>query len=64
MHLGMAECSVPFLGCCDCDLVIRKMVSEAYLLYYFIWNPKFGVWVHLGMEECRIPFLGHCDLDL
>ena len=30
----MAECRVPFLGHCDLDLVLRIIVSGAYLLYY------------------------------
>ena len=33
MHLGMTKCHVPFLGHCDLDLVLRIIVSGAYLLY-------------------------------
>ena len=45
IHLGMAECRVPFSCHCDLelnsDLVFRIIVSGAYLLYYL-------------REECQI----------
>ena len=44
------------------DLILRIIVSRAYLLYS-LRNSKFGVWMHLGIAECHVPFLGHCDLD-
>ena len=31
MQLGMAECCVAFSGHCDLDLVLRNIVSGAYL---------------------------------
>ena len=36
MHLGMAECNVPFSGHCDLDLKLSFyiIVSGAYVLYY------------------------------
>ena len=34
MHLGMGKCHLPFSGHCDLDLVLMKIVSGAYLLYY------------------------------
>ena len=46
------------------DLVLRIIVSRAYLLYSLSEEFQFGVWMHLGIEECHVPFLGHCDLDL
>ena len=62
------------------DLVLRIIVSRAYLLYSLSeefqkwcvdasWDSGvsctiFGVWIHLGITECRIPFSGHLDLDL
>ena len=41
MHLGMAECPIPFSGHCDLDHR----------------NFKFGVWMHLEMRKClvRVP---------
>ena len=74
MHLGMAECRVPFSGHCDLDLglsfiVITMSVRPASCPVHISYiirgrNFKFDVWMHLGMAECRVPFLGHCDLDL
>ena len=68
MHLGIAECHVPFWVTVTLtltsDLVFRIIMSGAYLLYYRGRNLKFGVWMHLGMTKCRIPLLGHCDLEL
>ena len=38
IHLGITECRIPFSGHCDldldADLVFRRIVSLAYLLYY------------------------------
>ena len=34
MHLGMAECQMPFFWC-HSDLILKVIVSRAYLLYYF-----------------------------
>ena len=34
MHLGMADCPVPFSGHCDRDLISRIILSGAYLIYY------------------------------
>ena len=36
MHLGIAQCHLPFSGYCDLnlDLVFRIIMSKAYLLYY------------------------------
>ena len=63
VHLGMAECHIPFSG--HCDLVLRSIFSLEYISYIICdRNPKFGVWKHLGMVECRVPFMGYCDLDL
>ena len=36
MHLGMAECHIPFSGHCDLDLVFRIIVSGAYLILFEI----------------------------
>ena len=46
------------------DLVLRIIVSRAYLLYSLSEEFQIGVWMHLGIAECHVPFLGHCDLDL
>ena len=46
------------------DLVLRIIVSRAYLLYSMSEEFKFDVRMHLGIAECHVPFLGHCDLDL
>ena len=46
------------------DLVLRIIVTSAYLFLFFEVGFLFGVLMHLGIAECRIPFLGHCDLDL
>ena len=54
MHLWMTECHVPFSGHCDLDLVLRIIMSGAYLLFFLERNPIFDVWVHLGMVECRV----------
>ena len=60
MHLGMAECLIPFSVYCDLDQVLRTILLRAYLLYIFLRrNPKNGVWMHLGIAECCITALGH-----
>ena len=77
MHLGMAECCIPFSGHWDLDLWlsfysnhnVRPSVRPASCpvhISYILWdrNSKFDVWMHHGMAECRILFSGHCDLDL
>ena len=46
------------------DLVLRIIVSGAYLLYSLSEEFQIYVWIHLGIAECHVPFLGHCDLDL
>ena len=43
---------------------LRKILSEAYLLYYSAMNPKLDVWSHLRMTEYHVQFLEHCELDL
>ena len=60
----MSECHIPFSGHCDLDLILRVIVSGAYLLYSLSRNSKFGVLMHLWMAKCLILFSGHCDLDL
>ena len=65
VHLGMARCGVPFLVIVTLtfDLVSRIIMSEAYLLYFFLgMNPYFGVWMRHGMVKWCIPFWGHIDL--
>ena len=44
MHLGMVECHIPFSGHYDLasDLVFRKIMSGAYLLYF--WNGNLKSW--------------------
>ena len=46
------------------DLVLRIIVSRAYLLYSL--SEEFQIWsVDASWDrECHVPFLGHCDLDL
>ena len=34
IHLGIAECHVPFSGHLTADLVFRKIVSKAYLILF------------------------------
>ena len=64
MHLGMAECRIPYSGHCDLDLVFRIIMSGAYVLYFF--EVEIPIWCAdaSGMEECGVPFSGHCDRDL
>ena len=74
MHLGMAECRVPFWGHCDLNLWLSLYSNKMSVrpascpehISYILWgrHSKFGVWMHLGMAECHVSFLGHCDLDL
>ena len=44
------------------DLVFRKIVSVAFLIFIKGKNPKFGVWMQLLMTVYHVPFLGHFDL--
>ena len=47
MHLGMAICSVSFLGHCDLvdpDLISRIIVSGAYLLHYLRYMKESQIW--------------------
>ena len=46
------------------DLVLRMIVSRAYLLYSLSQEFQFGVWMHLRIAEFHVPFLCHCGLDL
>ena len=62
--LGWWSVMYLFWGHCDLDLILRILVAEAFLLYYWGRNPKFGVWMHLRMGICCLPLWGHCDLDL
>ena len=56
----MAECSVPFLGNCDLDLLSHFKNN----LVWSISPTLFGVgiqtlvcgWMHLGIVICRVPF--------
>ena len=54
MHLGIAECHVPFSGHCDLDLVFRIIVSGAYLLYYLRKESQIDVWMLLGMTKLYV----------
>ena len=54
MHLGMAECRIPFLGHCDLDLVFGIIVSGAYLILFEVGILKFGVWMHLEKRKRTI----------
>ena len=59
MHLGIADCPIPFSGHFDLDLVSSLMHN-----FYILWGiPNLVCGCILGLR-CRIPFLGHCDLDL
>ena len=57
MHLGMAECRIPFwvIVTLTSDLVYRIIVSgESHPLFERARDPKFGVWLHLWMTECHV----------
>ena len=66
MHLGMAECHVPFPGHCELWPCLNNYCGWSIIISCIIWDrsPKIGVWMHLVMVERGVPFTGHCDLDL
>ena len=59
MHLGMAECQIPFLGHCDLDLWPSFNNYRVQSILYIIWgrNPKFGMWLQFGMAKCHVSVL-------
>ena len=45
------------------DLVLRIIISGAYLFYYLRKESQvFCVLMHLGMVYCPVPFSGHVTL--
>ena len=62
MHLGMADCPVPFgvTVILTSDLVSRIGITS---IFFEVGIPN-GVLMLLEMAKCCIQFLGHCDLDL
>ena len=46
------------------DLIIRMIVSGAYLLYYFRSEFQIKCVNESCDSESHVPFSGHCDLDL
>ena len=62
--LGRQSVMYQFWGICDLDLVSRKIVSGAYLVYYFREAPR--IWCgneSLEAHKSHI-FLDHFDLDI
>ena len=64
MHLGMADCPVPFgvTVILTADLVSRISITS---IFFEVGIPNLVCgWMLLVMGKCCIPFLGHCNLDL
>ena len=57
VHLGMAECRVPFSGRYDLDLgpSVKNNRARSISLIFFEVGFLFGVWTHLGMSKSRVP---------
>ena len=55
IHLGMAECRVPFSGHCDLDLDLWPSFKNNRVRSISLINLKFEVWMHLWMTKCRVP---------
>ena len=71
MHLGMAECRVPWKGHCDLDLDLWPSFQNTRVRSIFpiifeveIRNSVCACILHLRMAECCKPPLGHFDLNL